>query len=241
MTLRTKTRSRKGRDLKRLDGMKRRATRRRMRKQRGGDNSIPTLRDWVAKVASSGIYKDTTVQNPLPTDYRISGVASDYLKLPKLTPDMDATKFELEIPSLQPMDAQSIAALVEKILSEILKLNPSAGAFKGEMEKQLNLAQVSGDSTDTLASLEFLMEVEQALRKLLPSSSEPVVSSEKEIAMREVQQAMPILIDEAKYPLYIWALAYAAPADMEEVPVLKEEEKNKETITALSEQADTMP
>ncbi len=205
MPLRTKTRSRKERDLKRLDGVsrKRRRTVRR-RRQRGGA-VVGSIRDWVEQVSESAGYKQRT--DPAQEDYRIGDVLAlvGELTLPPMGTDNEA--FLLKMGAAE-NDARIAATAVGVILSEILKANPTIGQFKAEMEQQISLGKVGEDGGES--GLEFLVKVENALRGLLPSSNNAEASSEQGTTIEA-----SILVDENKYPLYIWAFASAVPTNDE--------------------------
>ena len=206
MPLRTKTRSRKERDLKRLDGIGSRRRRRtvRRRRQRGGA-VVSSIQDWVKQVSESAGYKQRT--DPAQEDYRIGDVLAQVgeLTLPPMGTDNES--FVLKAGAAE-TDARIAASAVGVILSEILKANPTIGQFKAEMEQQISLGKIGEDGEES--GLDFLVRVENALRGLLPSSNNVEPSSEQGAAIEA-----SILVDENKYPLYIWAFASAVPASDE--------------------------
>ncbi len=180
----------------------------RRRRQRGGA-VVSSIQDWVKQVSESAGYKQRT--DPAQEDYRIGDVLAQVgeLTLPPLGTDNEA--FVLATGN----DARIAASAVSVILSEILKANPTIGQFKAEMEQQISLGKVGEDGTES--GLDFLVTVENALRGLLPSSNNVDASSEQGTTIES-----SILVDENKYPLYIWAFASAVPANDEDsaAPIL---------------------
>lgn len=215
MTLRAKTRSRKGRDLKRLDGVRKRATRRRLRNQRGGAVPVPSYEEWRKAVEEeNSVYKSRT--EPEREDYSISLVKSDSDKhqLPLFDGEnMDKFKMPNE------MDIRSMAANVAYMLKPIVDRNPTIGQFQKEIEAQLQLIVGESSSTDVQDSLHVLADTEYALRSSGNSSAEKLTKS--------IRSNTDILTDLSKYPLYIWALYYSAPEkDDISVPILTPPEES---------------
>lgn len=217
MTLRAKTRSRKGRglkDLKRLDGVRQRVTRRR-RLQKGGANDEPvtTYVDWLTKVKEeNSVYKIRT--EPEREDYSISLIKADSGKhqLPLFNGEQLA---EFRLPN--GMDIRSAAANVVAMLKLVMDANPTIGQFQNEMRAQQQPAADVLANADVQSQLQMLAEIELAIRDSGESPSEE--------STKQIDISTDILTDVNKYPLYIWALYYSAPDGENSVPILASPEK----------------
>jgi hypothetical protein len=209
MTLRAKTRGRKGRDLKRLDGVRRRITRRRLRNQRGGAAPVASYADWLKAVnEENSVYKSRT--DPEREDYSISLIKSDSDK--HQLPLFDGENIDMfKMPN--EMDIRSMAANVAYMLKPIMDKNPTIGQFQKEIEAQLQLIVGESSSIDVQDSLQVLADTEYALRSSGNSSAEKLTKA--------ISSTTDILTNVSKYPLYIWALYYSAPKmDDISVPIL---------------------
>lgn len=213
MTLRAKTRSRKGRDLKRLDGVNRRLTRRR-RIQRGGAVPVATYEDWRKAVNEQNtVYKTRT--EPSSEDYSISRVKeySDSHQLPVFNGE-SLDKFAMS----NGVDVRSAAANVAAMLKLVMDANPTIGQFQNEMRVQLQPGADAVASTDVQAQLQVLAEIEHAIRT-------DFGKGESSPSTKEISVPTDILTDVSAYPLYIWALYYSAPSGAESIPILTPPEK----------------
>lgn len=234
MTLRAKTRSRKGRDLKRLDGVKRRMTRRRrvrVQKQRGG--AVAGIIDWLAAVDNMTLYKET------PETYEISAAKNDDIKLPSVD-DSTNDSFKLDVYG-GAADARAIAKSVQVNLMDLGLLSEGLQntAFAGSVTSLMDTIMEDGDIKQ---KLEFLAEVEKSLR----SAKDSTDTSAQQITISSLAKT-------DIYPLYIWAFAYAAPEEEEITPALFSERETKrlvsetpgtvssESISKPAAQVDTAP
>jgi len=210
MTLRTKTRGRKGKDLKRLDGMKRRLTRRRRSQQQRGGAAEPvtSFASWVDTVnKENSIFKSQPETER--DDYSIDRINadSDKHKLPLFNGEQLA---EFEMPN--GMDIRSAAATVADLLKLIMDSKPNVGQFRNEMLAQQQPTADVLAIADVQSQLQTLADIELTIRNSGESSSEE--------STKQIQATTDILTDVDKYPLYIWALYYSAPEGENSVPIL---------------------
>jgi hypothetical protein len=229
MTLRTKTRSRKGRDLKRLDGVRHRVTRRRQRqqRQRGGaerdDDVKHSYNEWISAVNATEIYKSPI--DPGREDYSLSIIeqSSNTHKLPPF----DGENMNLfEIPNYG--DVRSLSASVVDMLKLIMNSTNTIGEFKEQMEKQKNPGEDTLASADIQARLQVLANIENAIRSSGESAETESTNELNDSGMsRQISASTDILTDVSKYPLYLWALYYSAPTGSSDnsVPILTPPEK----------------
>jgi hypothetical protein len=200
-----RTKSRKGRDLKRLDGTKRRVTRRH-RKQRGGATAS-SVNEWLASVSKLPLYANP----PLEEEYKISKAIESVLMLPPYEV-ANKTSFELGISDF---DIRQHAVNVHVALNEIMKHAPTVSQFADEMQAQA--AKSTDIQADEMAivQLTYLKRLENTMRTMLNSDY-----------VAESASSENILSNVKQYPLYIWALYAAAPietSDMSarlDIPVL---------------------
>jgi len=178
--------------------------RRLTRRQRGGAQ-FDGIQDWIDAVAASSAFTKTADEFTQDTDrkeeslrlgaYHFLDIKRDELQLPDLTEY--STAFDLDVfagtTTEQKTDIRQEAATAAELLRDVISANPTPYEFK----KYIEQLKQTGLQDDIQGSLVFLAELEEKLRKSV--STDP-------------NEAVKILEDEKKYPLYVWALVMNLPA-----------------------------
>jgi hypothetical protein len=236
MTLRAKTRSRKGKDLKRLDGMKHRLTRRRLR-QRGGAEPVTSFAAWLSAVnKENSLFKDSIDTESEDYDIERIKTDSDKHKLPLFNGEQ-LEQFKMP----NGMDVRGAAAIVVALLKLIMDRKPNVGQFRDEMIAQQQPAADVIAAADVQSQLNILADIEHSIRREVASGN----SSAGELT-KEISDPFSILTNNKEYPLYIWALYYSAPEGDISIPILTSPEKvasetGSSEVPTPASQADTMP
>jgi hypothetical protein len=179
---------------------KRRITRRR---QRGG--AVENIEAWIAAVTASPAFAKATDEFKPDADrkeealrlgaYHFSDLKRDELQMPDLTEY--STAFDLDAyagaKSDQKTDIRQEAAAAAELLRDVISANPTPYEFK----KYIEQLKQAGLQEEIQGSLVFLADLEEKMRKSV--STDP-------------NEAIKILEDETKYPLYLWALVMNLPA-----------------------------